>query len=366
MSRAFAAGAFEFAVVTSDVDDHHVVEALFRDLPPPRSNRTDLAIFALNRTGGIEDTWLVEGPFVEDHAPSALRVALDRIVAAVNGGALEAESEHLHLHAAAAAIDERAVVLAGRWNTGKSTTIAHLVARGWGYVTDEAVRLADGTSRVAGFPKPVSVKAGGRHLLSHLEPWMIPVNESTDSSCFVPIGATGAAVVDGGDPHVVIVLRRTADADSAADSTAYRLHAADAVVALMEETLDAPRFGRAAERLARLAAASHCFELEIGTPSNTVDTIEGLFGLDPAEPLEVSVLPKSEAFSAGVVSVAIGDRAVVHEVVSGVIFALDAGGTRVWKALGGWTDDDDIDVDGPAIKPFVAQLGALGVLAGAA
>ena len=62
----------------------------------------------------------------------------------------------------------------------------------------------------------------------------------------------------------------------------------------------------------------------------------------------------------------IGDRAVVHSEASGQIFALDEGATRVWKQFGGWDAADEIDLGGPAIAPFVAQLRALGVLLDAA
>jgi hypothetical protein len=97
-----------------------------------------------------------------------------------------------------------------------------------------------------------------------------------------------------------------------------------------------------------------------------VEQIEMLFQLEPADRLEVSVLPPSDAFSPGVVSVSLGDRVVVHSTVSGRILALDAGAAQVWRQLGGWSVDHDIDIDGPVIGPFVAQLRALGVLAGAA
>jgi hypothetical protein len=117
--------------------------------------------------------------------------------------------------------------------------------------------------------------------------------------------------------------------------------------------------------LAELSAVSHCFKLAIWTPSATADAIEQLFALDPVDPLDVAVLPGSPAFSAGVVSVMLGDRVVIHDTVSGRILALDAGGTRVWRQLGGW-GLDEVDVDGPVIGPFVEQLRALGVLAGAA
>jgi hypothetical protein len=91
-----------------------------------------------------------------------------------------------------------------------------------------------------------------------------------------------------------------------------------------------------------------------------------LFGLEPVEPMKVEVLPSSEAFSPGVVSVVIGDRAAIHDTASGAILALDEGATRVWTQLGGWSVDEEMDIDGPVIGPFVAQLRALGVLAGAA
>jgi len=108
--------------------------------------------------------------------------------------------------------------------------------------------------------------------------------------------------------------------------------------------------------IATLAAASHCYELSIGTPTETVDEIERLFRLAPAERLDVAVMPSSDAFTAGVVSVAVGDRAVVHDSVSGVIFALDTGAARVWEQLGGWGTDDSIDIHGPAFGPFVGYL----------
>jgi len=183
---------------------------------------------------------------------------------------------------------------------------------------------------------------------------------------FVAIGASGATLSEGGLAHLLIVLRRPPDGAPPVVPVARPLHPADAVVALMDETLDAERFGAAAIQLATVAAASHCYELTIGTPMATVDDIERLFRLPAAEPLDVAVMPSSDAFTAGVVSVAIGDRAVVHDSVSGLIFALDAGAARVWEQLGGWGTDDSIDIHGPSISPFVAQLRALGVLASAA
>jgi len=366
-TRPFAMGAFEFVVVTATADDQKLVELLFQDLPEPPSAGTGITFFLLIRKDTEGSAWTVSGQRLDNLTVPNLEAALNLLMGELNFGALEAEPEHLHLHAALATNEGRSVIIAAEANTGKTTTVAHLVARGWGFATDERVRLSQGTSEVAGLPKPLAIKPGGRAFVDHLEPWMIPpAGDGPEDFRFVPVSASGATVVAGGAPHVVLLLQRPFPGEPVTGAVAVHLHPADAVVALMQETLDAERFGSATMRLAELAAASHCFELTTGTPAETADEIERLFRLDPVESIEVSVLPSSPAFSPGVLSVMLGDRVVVHDTVSGRILALDAGGTRVWKQLGGWCDDDGIDVDGPAIGPFVAQLRALGVVAGAA
>jgi hypothetical protein len=361
-TRPFAAGAFGFTVATAHTDDHEIVESLFRDLPPPDPGARAPARFSVLRQRG---EWALEGPRLGARSAAPFDGALKLLLSAVNLCALDGEPEHLHLHAAAATNDGRAVVIAAQRDVGKTTTVAHLVARGWGFVTDETVRLPAGTQAISGVPKPLSIEPGGHELVAHLEPWLIPaIDHGTEGYQFVPMSASGATVTGEGEPHVVVLLRRPADAGAPGPAT-HVLHPADAVVLLMQETLDAERFGDAALRLAALAAASHCAELVVGTPTETADAIEALFALDPVEPVTIAVLPPSAAFSPGVVSLAVGDRTVVHDTTSGRIFALDAGAARVWGRLGGWSDDE-IDVDGPVLEPFVAQLRALGVLDGAA
>ena len=196
---------------------------------------------------------------------------------------------------------------------------------------------------------------------------MIPeIEDGREDFRFVPVSASGAAVASGGPVHLVILLRRPDFRDPSEGAVSRRLHPTDAAVALMQETLDAERFGPTAIRLARLAASSHCYELSVGTPSATADRIEEHFSLDPVEPLEVSVRPPSSAIGADVVSVVVGDRTVVHDQQSGRIFALDAAATHIWEHLGGWRPDPSIDISGPVVAPFVEQLRALGVLPTAA
>lgn len=360
-TRPFAVGSFTFLVATSTDEERMLVEEVFADLPSPRAPH-DPAQFVLLRTSAR--AWSMSGPRVTPCAMVPLDGALKQLVTAVNLGALDAEPEHLHLHAAAATRAGRAVVIAAERNTGKTTTVAHLVARGWAFVTDETVRLSATTERITGFPKPLSVKPGGEGRLDMFRRWMIPTIESDAALYrFVPVGATGASLVDGGVPHLVVLLRRPDDMASNPAPVALRLHPADAVVALMQETLDAERFGATPARLARLAAASHCYMLTMGSPTETAEQIEALVEQDPVTAIAVSQYPSSDAFSPGVVTMKIGRRAVIHDPTSGLIVALDEGATRVWNTIGGHEPADGIDLDGPVIASFVDQLHGLGVLA---
>lgn len=360
----FAAGSFEFTVVASHRDDQAVIEQLFRDLALHSTGATEPFVFSLTRGRSSRPTWIIDGPRVEDQPELPFAAMLTRLMSAINVCVLDVEPQYLHLHAAAATLDGRVAIVAAPRDTGKSTTVAHLAARGWAFVTDEIVRLSRDTSEVSGYAKPLSVKPGGDELLPHLRPWMIPpLHEDPDTFHFVPVGASGAALAQGGTAHVVILLRRPPAGSPITGPTSRELAPADAVVSLMQETLDAERSGDAAHQLATLAARCHCYELTIGGPEATAELIEKLFQLDPVEPLDVTTLPWSEALAPGVVSLEIGERTVVHQTSSGGIFALDAAATRVWRRLGGWGTEDELDIDGPVIRPFVSQLRGLGVLA---
>lgn len=259
------------------------------------------------------------------------------------------------------------VVIAAPRNTGKTTTVAHLVARGWSFVTDEMVRLPGDGVTIEGFPKPLAIKPGGQRLVAHLEQWLIPqLDDGVEDFSFAPVGASGASVATGGQAHLLVVLRRPAENAYTSTPSTRSLHAADAVIALMQETLDAERFGPSAHRLATLAARTRCHELTIGSPEATAAQIELLFAADPAPPLPVDLLPASEAVAADVMTIVIGDRVVLHAQRTGQVLALDPAGAQVWKHVGGWEVNAEIDLDGPVIRQFMAQLRGLGLLRAAA
>ncbi len=362
-----SAGAFNFTVGVSHADDRATIESFFRDLPnPPHGARCELIelIRAERRDEQGEQQWTLAGPRLADRPTVSFVGALLRLMSAVNLSALDAEPESLHLHAAAAARDGRAVIIAAERNTGKTTTVSHLVKRGWSFITDETVRLTADSTCVSGFPKPLSIKPGGIDLVPHLAAHAIPtVVDGQPSFNFVPIGATGALVAASATPHSTVLLRRDPAAGDDAVPSSRRLQPADAVVALMQETLDAGRYGDAALRLAQLAVASNCYEVTVGSPEKTAEHIEELFTRPLAESTDITLLPASPHVVKDVVSVVIGDAIVVHERSGGGIFALDSAAARIWRHVGGWNVDEAIDIAGPIIAPFVNQLRSLGVLA---
>jgi hypothetical protein len=364
ITRPFAAGPFGFSVAASTATDRDLVESLFGDLPHPDPNEP-VHVFLLTRDLAREDTgWSLSGPRLEGQPTMSRVSAITRLMSAVNLCALDYDPEPLHLHAAAAARDGSAVIIAAKRNTGKTTTIAQLVLRRWEFITDEMVGLPPHRNEVRGFAKPLSIKPGGHRLVDQFAAWMLPdAAGNAEGFRYVPVGASGARIAEVAVPRLVVLLRRSED-DRPTTAGWRELDPADAVVALMQETLDAERFGAAALRLGRLAASTRCVEVMIGTPDQTAALIERLFDEEPPDRVEVSLLEDSPAIAPPTVSVDIGGRIVVHQQDTGQIFALDEAASRVWRQLGGWADSG-IDLTGPVIAPFVEQLRAMGALASA-
>ena len=309
--RAFADGAFEFVVETANADDRRLIEALFRDVPPPDGGRQPLTAFSLIRSEEDADSWMVTGPYMGGPQASTLGNALQRLMAAVNRCVLDAEPECLHLHAGAATQSGRAVIVAAPSEVGKTTTIAHLVARGWTFLTDESVRLLPGVPEITGMVKPLSIKPGGEALVEHLEPWMIPaVGESSGSYRFVPIGASGASTATRGLPRLVVILRRPTPQARAPGAVAHPSTRRSVVNLMRKHWI---RSVRARPCPARHAGGIATASNSDGYPEETVDEIETRFRLDPPKPLAVRCFRPSDAFVRGRRVDRVGDRAVVHE-----------------------------------------------------
>jgi hypothetical protein len=67
-------------------------------------------------------------------------------------GLIHARPELLWFHAGAAALKNRAMILAGTAGRGKSTLVTALCARGWSYLSDDVVPVDPTSNSVAPFP----------------------------------------------------------------------------------------------------------------------------------------------------------------------------------------------------------------------
>jgi hypothetical protein len=362
LTRRFAVGELTFQVDAPHPDDRSVVEAMFQDLPTSTATEEVVHTINLKRSGPDGDArWTFSIGSSVGEPPRARVVALVRLMAWVNLRALDHEPEHLHLHAAAAVRDGRSVIIAADRQTGKTTTVAHLVKRGWQFVTDETVRLRRDDDVVSGFRKPLSIKPGGFDRVDHLRRFAIPDGVGGGVR-FVSVGASGGAVSDGAPGALVILLRRPPETGRATQPIARSLHPADAVVGLMPHVLDARRYGAVAERLARLSAQCHSYELVAGSPEATADCIDTLWE-SLSKPASVSrELDPSSQVSDAVSTIAIGDRGVIYDARSGVILALDAAGMRLWERIGGWVSDRPIDPHHPDVARLAEQLSQLGII----
>lgn len=361
-SRGFCARAFRFAVGAPSQDLIDLIEELFCDLPEADPSDSDVTRFVLVPSNA-PDRYSLLGPVIGPPASLPLPGAIALLVTSVSRGSLDAEPERLHLHAAGAVRHGRAALLAAPRETGKTTTLATLVHRGWGFISDEAISLAAGDDKVRGFPKPLSIKPHGRDLVSHLTSRLLPPGDmSADAVLHVSLGPTGATAYPSAEPHYVGVLVRSREPGPSGQLRSRPLHPVDAVVALMAETMDAGRFGPdALLLLARLTSRCRCDEITVGEPAETARLIERLFDQAPTPPLPVEVLENGTSIRPNVRSVMIGDRVVIHEQPEGRILALDEPGSQVWLKIGGWAPAPDIDLDGPVVSRFVQQLEALGL-----
>jgi hypothetical protein len=366
MSRLFRAGSFRFLVGSTDptiVDDF---ERLFVDLPTDGAPDGQMQVFSLVPSPSEPGHWDVHGPVVGVQTGLTRASATTLLITGVNLGALATEPERLHLHAGAAVRDGQAVVLSAARETGKTTTLARLVLRGWEFISDEAISIGRDDPLVKGFAKPLSIKPRGRHLLPELEEHLVPpLSEVADDEVVhVALGAVGGRSATAASPHLLVFLRRDAEPAEGGRPAAQPVHPVDAVVRLMAETMDAGRYGaRAAVELAHLAARCRCTEVQIGDPEATVDLIEELAGAPASDARPVVEIEVAGRLRPHVVSVLIDDRVVIHAQPEGSVLALDPTATRIWLTLAGRDGGDPLDLEGPVVARFVEQLVALGLVA---
>lgn len=363
-TRPFVADHASFVVACPTRAVRDTVESAFVDLP--RGEAGSAAVIRLQAEDDGTLSVLVDGQ--RQTTAQSPNQALGSLVTAVTRLALDADPERLHLHCAAVARDDRGVLITARSGTGKTTLSAKLLTEGWSYGSDESVALCPDSSVVAAFPKPLMIKDGAGSPVREMAPLRVVLDPEDDCIWTVPASAIGAACVDAIEPRCIVVLTPDPRHPGRGPSQPTPIHPTDAVVAMMEQTMDAGRFGaRAVVALARIAAGSHCVQMQVGPLGDAVASLEQLVREAPSahllralHPEPLVGLPWHVAEHAR--SVLIGDRVVIHDTRGGAVSALDEAGTALWLTLlgdppAGWGPDV---LQNAAMRGFVEQLIALG------
>lgn len=288
------------------------------------------------------------------------------VVTAVSRLALDADEGHLHLHCAGLSLEGKGVLISAASGVGKTTLAAALALRGWTYVTDETLAFGSGSKTGSGFPKPLVIKPSGHDLLPELETVRVPVQSQDEVSWLwwhVPASRLPAPVEPTVAPVAIVILTQARDGSVDKPPVLVPLHPADAVVALMAQTMDPQRFGpNALTVLARLTARCRCVSMTIGPLDAATSILEQLIRSERVvEEVRELVTPTGADGwhpTPDARSVMIGDRTVVHDTTGGSIVALDEAGSAVWLALHGepptWWDPDSMQ--SPATRAFLGEL----------
>ena len=224
--------------------------------------------------------------------------AASSLTARMTRARLDLEFDTLHLHAAAlcapsdVAANAPVVVLTGKSGSGKSTLAAHLLARGWGYVTDEMVGLVpapvsdiDRSVSVLRYPKAISLKGEAVEsfagAVAFRDRWPGPADDTNRRFEIPPSEIRTDPQPTTGPGRVRLVVDLTYEEGRGLE--VHRPTQAEMVQTLVHNSMDFRRFGpNGLLLLAELTAPSHCLRVIYD------DTEELLALLDQlaAEPLK--------------------------------------------------------------------------------
>lgn len=364
LTRVFSVGSAALQVRCPSDRVRACVEALFADLAP--GDPATVTVATLTDADGGQLALSIRDQEFPARPPDA---ALAALVTATSRLALDNDPSRLHLHGAGLARNGRGVVISATSGTGKTTLAAALAADGWAYVSDEALAFGLQSTSLSGFAKPLMIKPGGGHVLPHLRGARVGFDDDVDTWWHIPASAIPTEIASELEPTLVVLLQRVMGPFD--ESKVAPLHAADAVVALMGETMDPERFGPSAViALAELASRARCVTMTVGALDSEVAHVNRLIDQPPfATPLRV-LDPGAAGPAAGwsvpptVLTVVLDERAVVHDTAGGSIVALDDAGSALWRAFYGdqpmwWTAEV---YDQPGTAMFLGQLGSLGLL----
>lgn len=172
-----------------------------------------------------------------------------------------AAADHVVVHAAAAVRDHESLLLPAPMESGKTTLVAGLVARGWGYLTDEAAAIALDSGLVRCYGKPLSLDPGTHSLFPALCPAASPASLRT-GQWQVPASAIRPDAVAEPAPVGAVIFPRYVPA---ARTELRPVSRGEALARLADCAFTwSPPYAPRWRRLADSLRASRCAELTVG------------------------------------------------------------------------------------------------------
>lgn len=177
------------------------------------------------------------------------------------------------IHASACAHKGKAVLLAGRPGTGKTTIAARLVQQGLRYYADDCAVVDRRSLALVGFAVPMRVKPDS---VSLLEPWGTRLVPGARVGDVTPIAPGRAALPRGRARIAAIVFPRFR---SAARCRLAPCSKAQALTLLLELAYEAtPARASAFRALSRLVRRASCHTLEFGDVDEAASAVSELIG----------------------------------------------------------------------------------------
>lgn len=322
----YSTGGFTFRIESQSIRLRQRAEMVFSDLIRVEGDEfVPDVVFEIFESG---ERLVLSAGRSESYYPTVEDLLIE-VVSAVSRAFLDEDSGRLHLHAAAASLDGEAAILLARSGGGKTTAAIALLSAGWAYHTDETIALSPQTNRIASFPKPLSLRRSGFKLFDEILGGPGPWRESSTASKFPLRGS----MISGGtsDSAIPRVLAQLDPVSSDGEEFAH-MRPSDAVVALVDQSMDLVRYGSGGLKvLADLAARCRCIHLPRAHPRAMAATIQRvLSGPEPPQlPTQLVECPSDWAFEP-VTTLLIGDEAVVRNAGSGRIASLNPQGAETW------------------------------------
>jgi hypothetical protein len=242
--------------------------ARFPDTSPDQPAEEGLALYSFVSTPASFALDL-DGDLIAESTDQ--RDVLHRFSWHVNSIAMRSATDRVVLHAGAVVTPSgEAILLPGPSGSGKTSLVAELVRKGFGYLSDEAAGIDPEDSHVMPYPKALSIKqpmfARFSGTVDHSQSWplsgrmwLIDPETLREGSIAAPSAAR----------FVIFPSHRPT-----ASTRLSPMNAADALIALHENTANRPIFGhRALTILGQVVTGALMYRLETSDPDEAVRVV---------------------------------------------------------------------------------------------